>query len=654
MREDDVRPKLGRIRSKGGQSYLPKVLKAARKAGGLKTPGVGGKGKARSRGRGAGIAAVTATGRVRGRAARRVIVKTRYTQLAGKGVKAARAHLRYLQRDGVTKDGLAGELYDRGGDQADGRGFMDRADKDPRQFRLIVSAEDGDKYEDLKPLTRRFMEQMETDLGTRLDWVAVDHFNTGHPHTHIVIRGVDEKGKDLTIARDYISEGMRDRLEALVTLDLGLRSEREIDIARRQEVDQARLTSHDRHLLRKMSLDRHVVIDEPDPKERALQVGRLGKLKQFGLAEDLGGARWRLAESFDATLKDLGERGDIIKSMHRELALKGMARAAEDGVVHRAGMSVPDAGSLFGRVVKRGLLDGDTDRHFLMLDGVDGRVHWIDIGYAERTRPLADDALVRVDFRQAEIRPADHTIVDVAAANGGWYDVAAHLNYDQSATGEFAETHMRRLEAIKRATRQVERNDQGAFRIAETFLDQALTYEKKRLQHAPTDIVPLSPIPLSRLPTYPGATWLDRELVDPSAPVVKVGFGKEFSDALRQRQIWLLQEELAFDVDGQFRTGVNMLRTLEVRGLTAASDRLEKESGLAYRPAKYGDRIEGQLRQSVHLPSGRYAMVEQGKEFTLVPWRPVLENHLGKPVSGLYREEGINWSIGRSLGRGVQ
>jgi hypothetical protein len=97
-----------------------------------------------------------------------------------------------------------------------------------------------------------------------------------------------------------------------------------------------------------------------------------------------------------------------------------------------------------------------------------------------------------------------------------------------------------------------------------------------------------------------------------------------------------------------------MLRTLEVRGLNAASDRLEKESGLAYSPAKYGDRIEGQLRQSVHLPSGKYAMVEQGKEFTLVPWRPVLENHLGKPVSGLYREEGINWSIGRSLGRGVQ
>ncbi|SCW35847.1 DUF3363 domain-containing protein [Asticcacaulis taihuensis] len=648
---DEVTPRLGRIRSKGGQSYLPKVLKAAQKAGGLKTSAS--KGRGWSRGRGAGIAAVTAGGRLRGPSARRVVVKTRYTKLAGKGVRAARAHLRYLQRDGVTPDRQAGQLYDRSGDQADGRAFMDRAAEDPLQFRLIVSAEDGDKYADLKPLTRRFMAQVEKDLGTGLDWVAVDHHNTGHPHTHIVIRGRDENGKDLVIARDYIKDGMRDRLEALVTLDLGPRTQREIDLARWQEVDQARLTSLDRHLVRTMSVERIVGTDELDQKNRAVLTGRLTKLQAFGLAEHLGQGLWRLAEHFDTTLRDMGERGDIIKSLHRELALKGMSRATEESVIHRVAQDRTDAGPLVGRVIKRGLLDGEGDRHFLMIDGVDGKVHWIDIGQADRTRPLADDALVRVEFRRAEIKQADRTIVAVAGANGGSYDVAAHLNHDQSATEAFAETHVRRLEAIRRTTGGVERSDTGSFTIPESYLQTALTYEEKRLQQAPVSVDLVSPIPLARLPEYNGATWLDRELVEPSVSVAEAGFGKELTDALRQRQVWLLQEELAFEFDGEIRPISGLLSHLETRDLTAASDRLVKETGLTYRPAKVGDRVEGQLRQSLHLPSGKFAVVEHGKEFTLVPWRPVLENHLGKTVSGIYRDEGINWSIARGRGVGI-
>ena len=62
---------------------------------------------------------------------------------------------------------------------------------------------------------------MEADLGTKLDWVAVDHFNTGHPHSHVVIRGKDETGKDLIIAQDYITDGIRLRAQGLATLELG-------------------------------------------------------------------------------------------------------------------------------------------------------------------------------------------------------------------------------------------------------------------------------------------------------------------------------------------------------------------------------------------------------------------------------------------------
>src|SRR3546814_5072763 len=125
------------------------------------------------------------------------MVKSRSVRFEkARGLGAARAHLRYIQRDGVNRDGERGQLYSAENDRADGKAFIERQVNDRHQFRFIVSPEDGEQYDDLKPLTRRLMAQMEQDLGTKLDWVAVDHFNTCHPHTHIVIRGKDEQGRD--------------------------------------------------------------------------------------------------------------------------------------------------------------------------------------------------------------------------------------------------------------------------------------------------------------------------------------------------------------------------------------------------------------------------------------------------------------------------
>jgi len=163
----------------------------------------------------------------------------------------------------------------------------------------------------------------------------------------------------------------------------------------------------------------------------------------------------------------------------------------------------------------------------------------------------------------------------------------------------------------------------------------------------------LSPIDLPRLETYNGATWLDRELVEATVTPAEAGFGKAMAAALQQRQAWLLQQDLAFETDGIFQTRPDMIATLQQRDLANAATRLSKQSGLEYLPSRAGDRIDGQLRQSVNLPSGKFAMVEQGKEFTLVPWRSVLDDHIGKRVAGIHREQGITWTIGRGRGRGI-
>ena len=80
---------------------------------------------------------------------------------------AARAHLRYLQRDGITREGQPGELYDAASDEADGKAFLERSGGDRHQFRFIVSAEDGTELGDLKPFVRDLMRQMEHDLATQ-------------------------------------------------------------------------------------------------------------------------------------------------------------------------------------------------------------------------------------------------------------------------------------------------------------------------------------------------------------------------------------------------------------------------------------------------------------------------------------------------------
>src|ERR1700722_17150602 len=210
--DDEFEPKLGKIRqggSKTGRRYLQRVLQAATLAGKGRS---GKKFQGNRIGRGAGVGRVLSErDRYAAFRARRVIVKSRVIRLKGTGLKAAAQHLRYIQRDGVTRDGQAGQLYDASRDRTETKDFLGRCGDDRHQFRIIVSAEAGAEYDVLKPVTRRLMQQMEEDLGTKLDWVAVDHFNTGHPRTHIVLRGKDDRGKDLVIAREYMSQGMRER-----------------------------------------------------------------------------------------------------------------------------------------------------------------------------------------------------------------------------------------------------------------------------------------------------------------------------------------------------------------------------------------------------------------------------------------------------------
>jgi type IV secretory pathway VirD2 relaxase len=157
-------------------------------------------------------------------------------------------HIAYLKREGVTPDGGDARMFDAGPDDADTKAFAERCEEDRHHFRFMVSPEDAGQMADLRGFTRELMKDAERDLGTRLDWIAVDHWNTDNPHIHLLVRGRADDGQDLVISRDYVSQGFRGRAAERVTLELGPRTEHEIRAGLKKEVEAERWTSLDRSL----------------------------------------------------------------------------------------------------------------------------------------------------------------------------------------------------------------------------------------------------------------------------------------------------------------------------------------------------------------------------------------------------------------------
>jgi hypothetical protein len=353
------------------------------------------------------------------------------------------------------------------------------------------------------------MQQVEKDLGTKFEWVAVDHFNTGHPHTHVTRRGKDERGEDLVIARDYIAHGMRERASDLVTRELG--PETELDVVRKleREVDQERFTRLDRAILRdaRDGVLTLTAAPERNRQRHVLRMGRLRTLERLDLARETEAGVWRLASNLEPTLRHMGERGDIVKTMHRELTRQGLARSASDCLIYDP--TDTRSGRLVGRVVGRGLADEINDRLYLVLDGVDGRAHYVEIGSASEI--LAVGAIVSVAPRQVTARAVDRTVAEIADANGGRYSRAIHHRHDPQAS-RFCRDPVHRLEAMRRARMGVECEPDGTSIIKFDHLERADAFERAR-----TRLAPIAIETLCRAATRPASACRWRHLARPRA-----------------------------------------------------------------------------------------------------------------------------------------
>lgn len=430
-RENELRIRPGKVRDGGSRnnpkSFVAQVLKAANKAG-----HVGSRFGARAgrstfgRGRSAALAAGLRS------PSRRVMVKTRIVRHRGQRFRSASlvTHTAYLKRDGTSRSGEQARMFDAESDAADDRAFAEACEDDRHHFRFIVSPEDAEDLTDLRATTRDLMSQMQRDVGARIDWIAVDHWNTDNPHVHVLVRGRLDDGTDLVISRDYLTRGLRGRAEALVEQELGPRTEHQIRTALDRDVVAERLTGLDRSL-RALADDNAGVADlrpggAVEPETRRLMLGRAATLELLGLADPQGPAQWRFRPGLEDRLRDLGTRGDIIKTTHRALGRAGVDRGA-DVALH---LDI-EAPPLVGRLVERGLHDELAGSAYAVIDGVDGRAHHVRFRDLEATGDAEPGAIVEVrrfEDRTGQDRTAlavrsDLALPDQIRANGAtWLD----------------------------------------------------------------------------------------------------------------------------------------------------------------------------------------------------------------------------------------
>ena len=643
--EDNFRVRPGAPKQRG-QAFVSQVLRQASKGANStgrkpgKTPG--------SR-LGRGHVAARFTGQSLSATSRRATVKVRLVYLKQAGARSTITHLRYIERESVGREEDSGKAYGAVTDEADLPAFEERGRGNRHQFRLIVSLEDAEQLDDLRTYTRHLMGRMEADLGSRLDWVAVNHWNTDNPHTHIVLRGKDDTGKDLIISQAYITRGMRERAAELSTEWLGPRTELEIQRTLLREVDQERWTSLDRTLQREAQ-DGLIHLNQPtdDPRrkqQRVLLIGRLQHLQRMDLAHESSPGLWAVRADAEKVLRTIGERGDIVRTMQR--AMSGVPR---DLAVFEPG---ENSRPVVGRVAAKGMTDELYDRGYLVVDGIDGKAHYVALSAKAGPEQYPVGAVVEARG-SANIRAADNNVA--ALTVNGVYRTDLHLTMAkaQAAPGhdpkEMVDAHVLRLEALRRAG-IVERAAEGVWRVPTDLPEQGRRYDAQRLGGVVVEL--RSHLPIERQTRVIGATWLDQQLIGGANGITENGFGGEVRNALRQRADFLIEQGLAERRGQRVILARNLLGTLRGSDIDASAKTIAAETGLTHRPVVDGERVSGVYRRNVQLASGRFAMLDSGMDFSLVPWKPVIEQQLGKMMSAVVRGGSTSWEFAKQRGPSV-
>ena len=442
--------------------------------------------------------------------------------LGATGAANTRAHLRYLGRDGVEPDGSPGALYGPAGRAVAPDAFVERARGDPGQARIMLSPDDASELNRLHDVTCGVMAGLARDLDRELDWVAVDHANTGRLHAHVVVRGRDAAGRDLQWDRRRLHRRVRALAMAALTRELGPDSDRVLRERLRAEARSQQLTGLDLGLVER---SRGGVVDlRGRPEGRAAHLGRarmidrVRTLSRMGLAAETAPLQWTLAPHTLPTLRAIGERRETYRLLERAITETGLHRPLRDRAV--ADGRTLERG-ITGALVAWGHRSGAAPLPYAVVDALDGRVWYADLVDV----PAGIAAGVIVELRAADPRLAalDRAIEEeVRPRNGIWW-------FGRSGR----EDADRRVRALARAGLAAPAG-RDRWRVADGLRARVRTAGLAR-QYRGTAVRVLDPLALDRQVSHPGTTWLDT-LAWSGGAVADRGFGRAVREALAARR----------------------------------------------------------------------------------------------------------------------
>ena len=219
-----------------------------------------------------------------------------------------------------------------------------------------------------------------------------------------------------------------------------------------------------------------------------------------------------------------------------------------------------------------------------------------------------------------------------------------HITEGGNISPAYAQAHVRRLEALRRKN-LVTRHQDGTWHIPDNYLERASNYEADKAVRLPTSMDRQSTQTIAQMQRTRGATWLDERLCEEGFSGLE---DSGFQNALKKRQMVLKKMGHGFSEDGRLaKTALEDLRQTDLRD---AATKISVGMNKPY-AALGGNRVvEGVYREAIDRPSGKFAVIERAKDFTLVPWRPVMERGLGRSIKGRISASGISWDVTKQRG----
>jgi hypothetical protein len=297
-----------------------------------------------------------------------------------KSIDAHRLQLEhYLVREGTERDGSRAKLY----------GTELEAYKQhmvEKNFRIFLSPQ-SDKV-NLRELTEKFVKRLELQTGYKLYWQAANHYNTAHPHAHLLINGVDKTGKEITFPKDIVKTFMRETARDMCTSQLGIRTREEIELEKERALTSPRYTKLDMRI-KELCFGGYRVDLEGLTVNREKILTRLEHLRTLKLCVYRDGG-YKLSPRWEDDLRANGRYNAFLK--------------ARDGLAYsdpsRLSVYSGSQGQISGKVTKIYRTDGDaSDSHAVVLETPGGKAYFVPL----LKKPELRDGETRAALKEGDL-----------------------------------------------------------------------------------------------------------------------------------------------------------------------------------------------------------------------------------------------------------